>query len=430
MTRLEKYRQDLAANVAESETILARVDADGNLTEADAALIAGLEGKRATLGKNIEREDALAASDKLARRVASSEPSITHEHDRAIDQPWAETNGFGGFMQAVRRAGAGGVPDPRLFAAATGQGEAIGPDGGYAIPIEYAEGIEKNMWETGKLLSRVSQRPVAGNNITYRVVNETSRADGSRGGALNHYWLDEGEAPTASTMKLAKVELKLRKIGALLYATDELNEDAPALEAELREGLISELVFGTENAIFRGAGSSQPLGFMEAPCLVSVSKETNQAALTITTTNLSKMFARLPARSQANMVWLTNVDCGPQLDELSIAAGTAALEPRFVNYGPDGILRIKGREVLTVEYAETVGTLGDIVAVDLSQYRAIRKAAAGPQVTSSIHVRFVNGENTFRAIYRVDGQPLPRAAITPFKGTGTLSPFVALATRS
>jgi HK97 family phage major capsid protein len=91
-------------------------------------------------------------------------------------------------------------------------------------------------------------------------------------------------------------------------------------------------------------------------------------------------------------------------------------------------LTIKGRPVIAVEYAETVGTVGDISLVDLSKYRVIRKG--GVEQASSMHVYFAQGEQAFRAFYRVDGQPTPRAALTPFKGTATLSPFVVLATRA
>lgn len=160
---------------------------------------------------------------------------------------------------------------------------------------------------------------------------------------------------------------------------------------------------------------------------MSVAKETNQAAATINTTNLSKMWARMPARSKANAVWLINVDCEPQLDELAQAIGTAGTAPRFVNYGADGILTIKGRPVVQVEYAESVGTVGDIALVDLSKYRLIRKG--GVEQANSMHVYFTTGEQAFRAFYRVDGQAVPRAALTPFKGSNTLSPFVVLATR-
>jgi HK97 family phage major capsid protein len=81
-----------------------------------------------------------------------------------------------------------------------------------------------------------------------------------------------------------------------------------------------------------------------------------------------------------------------------------------------------------VEYAATLGTVGDITLADLRKYRLIRKG--GVEQASSIHVRFTQGEQTFRAFYRCDGQPVPRSALTPFKGSNTLSPFITLATRS
>jgi HK97 family phage major capsid protein len=89
---------------------------------------------------------------------------------------------------------------------------------------------------------------------------------------------------------------------------------------------------------------------------------------------------------------------------------------------------IFGRPAIEVEYAEAVGTVGDIACVDLSRYRLLRKG--GVEQASSMHVYFSTGEQAFRAFYRVDGQAVPRAALTPFKGSATLSPFVVLATRA
>src|SRR3989304_6476066 len=110
--------------------------------------------------------------------------------------------------------------------------------------------------------------------------------------------------------------------------TDELAEDAPALQAELTEGFAEELMFKVEDAVIEGDGSNKPLGVLNAPCLVSVAKETGQAAASIVTTNLSKMWARMPARSKSNAVWLINVGCGPQLAELTIPVVSHAGAPR------------------------------------------------------------------------------------------------------
>jgi len=64
--------------------------------------------------------------------------------------------------------------------------------------------------------------------------------------------------------------------------------------------------------------------------------------------------------------------------------------------------------------------------VDLSQYILIDKAG-GIDIASSIHLKFDTDEVAFRAIFRCNGQPKWTAALTPFKGSNTLSPFVAVA---
>ena len=54
----------------------------------------------------------------------------------------------------------------------------------------------------------------------------------------------------------------------------------------------------------------------------------------------------------------------------------------------------------------------------------------GVSQASSMHVRFINDEMTFRFIFRVDGQPAWNKPVTPFKGTNTQSPFISLAVRA
>jgi hypothetical protein len=53
----------------------------------------------------------------------------------------------------------------------------------------------------------------------------------------------------------------------------------------------------------------------------------------------------------------------------------------------------------------------------------------GMQAATSMHVQFLTDQMTFRFIYRVDGESLWHTPLTPFKGTNTKSPFIALANR-
>jgi HK97 family phage major capsid protein len=433
-------RQERHELKAEGLTLLEVPSADR--TPEQAARLDAIEARVAVLDKEIDRAAKLMESDRASGSVEFTK--LQTGADRGAERPWgprlpdqatADTRtqvrqaALGEFAIAVKNVMTGRGTDPRLFAAATGMGTAIPSDGGFAIPQDLAPGIEEYMFAGGELLSRVDSRPITGNNMAYVVVNETDKSSTRAGGVL-HYWVDEGTSPTASAPKLSRVEFKLRKVGCLGYATDELIADAAALGGELEKHFGYELTFGVEDAITEGSGANKPLGYLNAPCLVSVDKEVGQAAATINAFNLSKMWARLSPRSKANAVWLVNGDCGPQLDMLSIPAGAGALEPRFVNYSPAGVLTIKGRPVIETEYNATLGTVGDIVLIDLSQYRLIRKG--GVEQASSIHVLFTSGEMTYRAFYRCDGAMMPRAAVTPFKGgsTKTLSPVVALATRS
>ena len=82
-------------------------------------------------------------------------------------------------------------------------------------------------------------------------------------------------------------------------------------------------------------------------------------------------------------------------------------------------MRMKGKPVIEVEYCPTLGTVGDIVLADLSQYYLAQKG--GIAAASSIHVRFLYDEMTFRFTYRLDGQP--RFAVGADAVQGQQHPF-------
>jgi HK97 family phage major capsid protein len=161
---------------------------------------------------------------------------------------------------------------------------------------------------------------------------------------------------------------------------------------------------------------------------VTVSKETGQAADTILADNIEKMFARMPASMLSGAEWFINQDCWPQIFQLShvIGTGGAPVYMRDIQGSPFGSLL--GRPVTPIEHASTVGSLGDIVFANLNA-GYIMADKGGVKQASSLHVRFLYDEQVLRFTYRVDGQPKYSSAITPYQGTNTLSPFVALAAR-
>jgi HK97 family phage major capsid protein len=186
------------------------------------------------------------------------------------------------------------------------------------------------------------------------------------------------------------------------------------------------------NEKLRGGGGNEYLGILTALAAsslgptISVAKETSQAAATILGENVLKMSAR--AWRFGNSIWLANHTTKVQLYKLNIpvgVGGTLLFQPsREVGF-PDMLL---GRPVFYTEYASAVGTQGDLILADFSQY--LEGTYQPLQSAESIHVRFVNHERTFKFWLRNAGAPWWKTALTPFKGSDTLSPFVVLDTRA
>ena len=309
--------------------------------------------------------------------------------------------------------------------------EGVPSEGGFLITPTLTEQILMPMHETGPFTNAVQKLPVSGNS-NYGWINgvdETNRATGSRWGGIRGYWLAEAAEKTKSEPKFRRINWELRKIAVLVYGTDELLADAAQFSTVVNVGAGEEISFMVNDAILNGNGTFDPLGVLTSNAKVSVGKETNQTAAPIVVENLYKMWARLDSRSKLGSAWYINTDVNPQLDLLSIAVGTAALEPRFVGYDAQGLMRIKGRPVIETEFSATLGTQGDIMLADMSQYLFWEKG--GVETATSIHVQFLTDQTVFRFVYRCDGQPAIASPLTPYKGTGnTLSPFVVLDDRS
>jgi HK97 family phage major capsid protein len=286
----------------------------------------------------------------------------------------------------------------------------------------------------GEILSRVTQRPVtSGNSYTETLVKEESRVAGSRNGGVRAFWLAEDGSYTDSQGSIRQLDLKLQKLGALCRVTEEQMEDGPAMVSWLNEQVPEELRFNAEQAIWEGDGAGKPLGALSSGALVTVAIEGSQ---TIANTagniwvNAAKMYSRMPARSRANAAWFINDELWAKI--LTATAGTGAgappvfIVPGQIQQFPNGALY--GRPIVPVEYASAEGTVGDFVFADFSDY--VLASKGGIRSQSSMHVDFVRDKQALKFTWRLNGAPRTRVPVTPFKGSATKSPYIALAARS
>ena len=278
----------------------------------------------------------------------------------------------------------------RLSIKQLGANELIGSEGGFLLEPTYVAELLRPLHDSGPFSSRAAKLPIGpnSNGVIVRAVDETSRADGYRWGGIKGYRLAEAGTKTESQPTFRFIELRLKKYAVLCYATEELLQDTTALAGIIQQGCAEELDFMINDDILNGGGAGGPHGILNSGALVSVAKEAGQAAASVVTQNIFKMWARMHPRSKSNAVWYINTDVTPQLYQLSLSVGTGGM-PMFMMPGslpnaPSGALL--GRPVVETEFNPTLGTVGDILLADMSQYVIIDKDV---QAASSIHVQFL-----------------------------------------
>ena len=381
------------------------------------------------MDENIKRVEQVLSIEPQEDRNNQSDGS---NNDDFRSNPNNETRNFaslGEQMMAVYRASnPGGRIDSRLTTrAASGMNESNPSDGGFLVQQDFVKTLLKRTYETGILASKVRKIPISSNSNGLKInsIDEDSRANGSRWGGVQTFWQSEADEMSASKPKFKQMELSLKKLTGLCYATDELLQDTSALESVINEAFAEEFGFKIDDAILNGTGSGQPLGLLNSPALVTVVKEKDQTAK-ITTENLIKMWNRMWSRSRANSVWYINQELEPFLYTLMIGDKPVYIPAGGLSEKPYGTLF--GRPVVPLEQCNGAGDVGDIILADVSQYLLIDKG--GVSQASSVHVRFLYDEQIFRFIYRVDGQPIWSKPLTPYKGSSSVSPYVTLAKRN
>ena len=313
----------------------------------------------------------------------------------------------------------------------TGLHEGLGATGGFLVDTDHNMSIMQRVYDQGDLLRRCAMDGLSANSngMTYNAINETSRADGSRMGGIRAYWTAEAGTKQYSMPAFRQIELKLKKVAALVAATDEQLQDANVLESWILRNLPDELRYVTEDSVINGTGVGMPQGILVSLGIVSVAKEVGQAADTVVVPNIVKMWSRMWGRSRRNAAWFIHQDLEPQLFQLQLPVGTGGqalyMPPGGLSASPYATLM--GRPVVPLEYCQTVGTVGDIILGDFSQYQMIEKG--GIQSASSIHVLFITDQSIFRFVYRCDGENTWNSPLTPKNGANTVAPFVTLASR-
>jgi HK97 family phage major capsid protein len=307
-----------------------------------------------------------------------------------------------------------------------GMTESVPSDGGFLVPTEYASRIHNVALENEIIMPRCYVQPMKSNEIKIPAMSIGDHSSNLYGGFTASY---VGEAGTINEAdpKTRQMTLNAKKLTGLIRFSAELAADIPGGEGQLIQICGKGLGWYRDRAFLKGTGAGEPLGILNAGCLITVAKEAGQKSDTIVYENLVKMVGRLHPACFNNSVWIVQVSAVPQLLQLSMAIGTGGSAVPVMSES-NGQWRILSRPVVFTEKTEKLGDLGDVLLCDLSQY--VVGLRSEMRFDTSIHVHFSTDELLARLIERHDGQPLWDSALTLEDGSTTVSPFVTLAERA
>lgn len=318
----------------------------------------------------------------------------------------------------------------KIMTFATGLSEGVAQDGGYLLQTDYAAQLFDRTYSEGSIARLCARNGVSGSGIKIPALDESSRANGQRYGGIRTYWENEADTVTGTKPKFRLMELALKKLMGAFVLTDEMVEDLPFLTSYVSNLFPKEFAFKVDDGVFRGTGSGQMLGILNAACLLTVAKESGpQTADTVLFNNITKMETAMWAGGLGNSVWTINKNVKPQLQSMIIPNSTVAVYMPPAGLSGEKYSTIYGRPSLVTEYNPKLGDVGDILLGDFSQYQIIDKGSV--QSAQSIHVYFLQAEQVLRFVMRIDGQPLWDSALTPYQAASgeKESPFIVLEAR-
>ena len=471
---LLKYKQKIAELTDQLEAIHRTADAgqDGILSNKQQVEWDGLISERSQEQAALDREVELMEQRRRApaARTASADgiQRVTELYDRTDGDPGGGFDTGAGFFTAVRAAtgtdGLRGEMDPRLarslvdtesgpafmlprahtpaayrrdFRAAAGSDEQGLYDFGYggavvgAMPGRPILSVPPEGDPTQGLTTEIPmEQPIA------KVLARTDKDHSTSvsGGFTVSRTPETVETPT-SRMEMERVVLEVSTLCGAMFQSWELLAAAPgALPVLLEAGMNDQFSHTKFAEKVRGLGGDQYLGVLTALAsaslgpTISVSRQTASRILGADVINMTK---RLWRTSRATM-WIANHDAKGELNRLGLAvydsAGGTPLDGAAVLYRssliPGQPATLDGIPLHYSELASALGTAGDLILADWSQF--LEGIHVPLRRAESMHVRFLNREQTFLIWERSAGAPWWRTALTPEYGANTLSPFVIL----
>jgi HK97 family phage major capsid protein len=304
-------------------------------------------------------------------------------------------------------------------------GESSGVAGGYTVPPEFYQQLMTVMAEEAFIRPRAFVQPMgsATLQIPYLDISTVQAAGVSPFfGGVQMYWTAEAQTRTETEPQFKQLELKAWELSGYSVSSNVLLQDSViGLEKFLMTLFAKAIAWFEEYAFLQGNGVGKPLGMLNAPAAVSVTRQTGGQ---VQFADVAGMWAKLLPVSWGKAIWTFSPSVVPQLLQLKDGASRAI----FISID-QGITKMPtwsllGRPAFPTEKVPALGTKGDLMLLDPSFYVVGDRMQI--EIAASEHVNFLKNQMTWRVVERIDGQPWLDKPITLQDATTQVSPFVVL----
>ena len=257
-------------------------------------------------------------------------------------------------------------------------------------------------------------------------------------GGLQIAWSDEGAPLIQSVPSFGRTVLEARKATAYLQGvSNEFCEDAAGAFGDFTARVLADgYAWFEDDAFLNGTGAGEPQGLINAPCAVTVTRNTSSQVLFV---DVVAMFKALHPKAKqqglapgvTHVCWLLSSSAMDQILELNYqvtinATTTPIPPPGWFSMG-DGLQvgpNMLGLPAFVTDHQPALGTAGDVMLADLSQY-LIGDQLAMTVERSAEGSGFPSDTSNFRVRSRLDGRYWVQSATTTEAGQ-SVSPVVVL----
>jgi HK97 family phage major capsid protein len=319
----------------------------------------------------------------------------------------------------------------------TSLAENSGMAGGYTVPPQFLTELMTIAGEDSFVEPRCKQIPMNSRTFDLPMLDiMTAQAAGTTpyGGGILFQWQPESVSYNQTQPQFRQSTWTAWDlVGVTVSSNQLLADNGIGLDALLTQLFGWGITFYKQYAFLQGlgAGSSMPLGVLNAPATIMQTRVTPGR---FKLADAAAMISHAQIRSWDTACWVMHQSVIPELIQMVDNGSSNRLvwvnpmgNPGASNEGPAAMKLpmafLNGLPIYFTECVPTLGTAGDVMLIDWSRYVVGNRMDM--QIDVSPHVLFQSNQLMWRVITRCDGKPWLQSPITDAQGW-EISPFVAL----